>query len=341
MPMLDFKVQKGLKIFIALVVLTLLTLLILTASRETIQALKKMNLLYLILALCFWGVYLVLDAFRISLLTQGVTGNWGSLKTGFEVLLTGAFLAAVTPFQTGGLPVQLYILKKRDNIPWGKGTLIILLRGVFFGIMMVTLLPFLLPIINRESNVTSIRLLTRYSLIVYSLFIGFVAFVLIKPSIIKRFIYRLTMKRGKRGKATKWAFKIFKEVQEMRDGFWHFSVKKKWHSIASFFLTFFAYIPYYFIAPLLLKSVGVEVSFFKAAFLQLVVALFCFFCPTPGATGVSEGGFALLFSGVVAKHLLGVFTILWRFFTFYIAAIIGGFMTLKVLRLGEKSFEEN
>ncbi len=339
MATLNNRIKGGLKLAIAFVVVTMVALLIFTASRETVEALGKINPFYLIIALAFWAIYLLFDAFRISLLTHGVTGEWRSIKTGFEVLLTGTFLAAVTPFQTGGLPVQLYILK-REGIPWGKGTLIILLRGVFFAIMMITLLPILLPILARESSVTSIRILSRYSMVIYIVMIAIFAFILIKPELIKRFIYRITLRRGKRTKTTRWTYKVFKEIEEMKDGFWRFSVEKKWHSIASFFLTFITYAPYYFIAPFLLRGLGLNISFPKAAFLQLVVTLFTFFSPTPGATGVSEGGFAILFSPIVAKHLLGVFTILWRFFTFYLTAIIGGVVTLKVLKLGGMEFEK-
>ena len=81
-------------------------------------------------------------------------------------------------------------------------------------------------------------------------------------------------------------------------------------------------------------------SYLQAVFLPLVVSLFTFFAPTPGATGLYEGGFAVLFSPFVVKHLLGVFTILWRVFTYYLAAILGGFVTLKVLKLGEREIEE-
>lgn len=339
MATLDDRIKRGLKLFITFVVLTMLALLIFTASRETLQALAKINPLYIVIAFILWALYLLIDAFRISLFVHGITGKWGSIKTAIDVILTGAFLAAVTPFQTGGLPVQLIIFK-RDGIPWGKGTLVILLRAIFYAIMMITLLPFILPILAKESNTPIFRILTRYSGAIYLFIIIVIAVVLIKPQVIKRFFYRITMRRGKRTKLSGWIFKIFRELEEMKDGFWRFSSEKKWHSVASFFLTYIAYIPYFFIAPFLLKGLGVEGSFLKVVFLQLVVVLFTFFSPTPGATGVSEGGFALLFSPIVARHILGVFTILWRFFTFYLTAIVGGVNTLKVLKLGEMDFEQ-
>jgi len=350
MATLEKKIQRGLKLFLILVVLTMLALLIFSDpdpekrfSFNIIQkisyAFKEMNLIYLLFAFIFWMIHILLDAFRVSLLCQGITGKWGNMRTALEVILTGAFLAAVTPFQTGGLPVQLYLLKK-DGISYGKGTLIILLRAIFFAIMMVILLPFLFPILTKEYNATSIKILLKYSLIVYPIIVLIITFVLIKPNIIKRLLYRLTLAKGKRRTTTKLVYKIFKEIEEMKDGFWHFVKNRKWHSAASFFLTFLTYIPYFFIAPLLLKGIGINVSFVRIAFLQLVVILFTFFSPTPGATGISEGVFAIMFLGIVGKGLLGVFTILWRFFTFHLTALVGGIITLDVLKLGGMEIDE-
>jgi glycosyltransferase 2 family protein len=351
MTTLEKKVRKGLKIFLVLVVLTMLALLVFSDPdpekkfsfniiHKISYAFKQINYIYLLFALIFWMIHILLDSLRVSLLCQGVTGRWGNLRTSAEVILTGAFLAAVTPFQTGGLPVQLYLFK-RDGISYGKGTLIILLRAIFYSIMMLILLPFLFPILTKQYDATSIKILSKYSLIVYPIIVLIIAFALIKPAIIKISLYKLTRLLGKRkNKAKKLVDRMFKEIDEMKDGFWHFVREKKWHSISSFFLTFIAYIPYFFIAPLLLKGMGIDVSFIRIAFLQLVVVLFTFFSPTPGATGISEGVFAIMFIGIVGKGLLGVFTILWRFFTFHLTALVGGIMTLDVLKLGSEEFDE-
>jgi uncharacterized protein (TIRG00374 family) len=225
-------------------------------------------------------VYTFLDAYRVSLLCKGITGEWCNMRTAIEVILTGAFLAAVTPFQTGGLPVQLYLLK-RDGISYGKGTLIILLRAIFYSIMLLILPPFLFPILAREYETTSIRILCKYSLIVYPIIVLIITIALIKPDIINKSMYRLKMLKGKRRKATRWTYKLFKEIKEMKDSFWHFVKNRKCHSVANFFLTFLTYIPYFFIGPLLLKGIGVSVSFIQIAFLQFAVILFTFFLQHP------------------------------------------------------------
>jgi glycosyltransferase involved in cell wall biosynthesis len=48
-----------------------------------------------------------------------------------------------------------------------------------------------------------------------------------------------------------------------------------------------------------------------------------YFGLTPGATGIAEGGFALLFSSHVAKADIVSLTVLWRFFTVYAGTLAG------------------
>jgi uncharacterized membrane protein YbhN (UPF0104 family) len=47
-----------------------------------------------------------------------------------------------------------------------------------------------------------------------------------------------------------------------------------------------------------------------------------------------------MFVGITGKGILGVFTILWRFFTFYLSALVGGILTLDVLKLGDIEIED-
>ena len=49
------------------------------------------------------------------------------------------------------------------------------------------------------------------------------------------------------------------------------------------------------------------------------------FISIPVAIGVTEGGFALLFSGMM-KNLTGAVLVLWRFSTYHIVLIIGGIL---------------
>jgi hypothetical protein len=48
-----------------------------------------------------------------------------------------------------------------------------------------------------------------------------------------------------------------------------------------------------------------------------------YFAPTPGAAGVAEGGYGLLFSQLVQKQDIALLTLAWRFLTIYVGVVIG------------------
>jgi len=330
-------VKRGIRLFLILLVITIVLLLSLTVTGETWHALKRLPIYYFLIALLFWGIYILFDALRLLVIIHGITGRWLKLSVSFDIILTGSFMAAVTPFQTGGLPVQLYILHK-NKLSIGKGTLALLLRGIFYALFIFTLIPFLLPL-YRSMEGSKLSTILNYSKFVYIFVI--IAFILVItiPEKIKNGLLKLTGHRE--NKLKRVIRKTFDEIIDMKQEFWAFTKKKWWHTLGAYILSFLSYIPYYSIAPLILKGLGIDVNYYHVFFLQVFLILFTFFFPTPGGTGAVEGGFAVLFTTIAPRHILGVYTLIWRFFTSYITAIVGGFLTLKVLKLGDVEIEEN
>jgi len=59
-----------------------------------------------------------------------------------------------------------------------------------------------------------------------------------------------------------------------------------------------------------------------------------YFIPTPGGSGTSEFGFMAIFASSMPSYLLGVYTILWRFFTNHINLITGGILLFRMFGFG-------
>lgn len=326
--------KKGIRLFFLILVITITLLLIFTTSKETFIALKSFKLKYLLFSFILLGVYIFFDALRVHTIIHGVSGKFQNLSISFDINLMGSFLAAITPFQTGGFPIQIYLLHKK-GISVGKATLIIFLRGIFYALFLITVLPFIFPIFKFSEKFFTLFL---YSAIVYTfVIIAFLVFI-IKPVIVKSIIFKLSniikIKKIKKGLT-----KLSDEIYDIREKFIGFATKKIKHTILAYLFTFIAFLSCYSIAPLILKGLGVNANFGHIFLLQFFVVLLTFFFPTPGSTGAAEGGFALLFATVAPKHILGIYSILWRFFTFYISAIMGGFLTLKVFHLGDVKIE--
>ena len=324
----------GLRVFTSLAVLTIITLLILTASRETWKALLQVNPIYIPGILGLLTLYILFESTRIRLIVHAITGKWIPLGCSLQVIFCGAFLSAVTPFQAGGFPLQIYILN-RAGIKVGNASLVLLLRALFYFSGLILLSPFLLPYLQTTYEGRSMQFLSKYVIFTYIFLFGLLFFVLFYPRPLKRFFYSISLHNRRRTKWTKLLYKIFREIHRMRMSFFSFVKNKKLYALIILTLTIIVYIPNYSIAPLILNGLSIKVPYFDTLLRQIFLLFTAFFFPTPGAEGIIEGGFTVLFYSSVPKHLIGVFTILWRFITYHLVVIIGGFLTLKILHFGE------
>jgi uncharacterized protein (TIRG00374 family) len=77
-----------------------------------------------------------------------------------------------------------------------------------------------------------------------------------------------------------------------------------------------------------------DVRFVEAFLAQALFLFILYFVPTPGASGVAEGGGAAIFSLLVPWNIAGVMAITWRFFTEYLSIAMGGIVAVRLLGWG-------
>ncbi len=325
---------KGLKIFLALSIITYTLLMAFTATKETWQAFKKIDILYLPIVFISLSLYITFESFRIRLIAKALTGKWIAFGRCSQVIFCGAFLSAVTPFQAGGSPLQVYVLYKA-GLKISDTLLLLLLRGLFYLSGMIVFLPFILPFFTAEYSGKSMQILSRYFIFAYLFLFSLLFLILSMPKYLKRLIYSLTFRKGEKTRGTRRTFLFLREVKVSRNKLFEFFKKKKLYSLAILITTIIVYIPNYSIAYFILKGLSIEVSYIDTIFRQVFVLFASFFFPTPGGEGIVEGGFAVLFSSSVPHYLVGMFTILWRFITYHLVVIVGGILTLKFLNLKE------
>lgn len=338
------KILKGIKILFTISTIIIIVIMVLTVKKETFTYLEKSKPFYLGLTLLAWFGYMFFDCYRVQILSKALHRRL-SLITAAEVILSGLFLAGVTPFQTGGLPVQLYILKKK-NISVGQGTLILLFRGILgFGVQLL-LIPIILLSFHAYLKSAIIVILLRYFMGFYIVVIILMIFILKKTNTFKRFVLNKII-GYKRKRHIEHEIKIerpinivLNEIDEFKVGLKLYFARRKSLLFLAFVFTLFSMLSYYFMAPMLLFALGQDAPILLAIAFQVILQMVLLFMPTPGASGIAEGSFIALFQVICPKALLGIYTLLWRLFTFYIGAGIGGFIFIKILHFPEPQ-EEN
>ena len=74
---------------------------------------------------------------------------------------------------------------------------------------------------------------------------------------------------------------------------------------------------------------GIELPLMKGIILTSALIFIITFMPTPGATGLGEGIFFILYKKIIPEHIIGVVILLWRFFYHYLSAILGAMVSAK------------
>lgn len=101
--------------------------------------------------------FILLDSLRFSILSRGL-GNQLGLWYSLEIILSGFILAVTTPFGSGGLPYQVWLLRRKGySIPMAVA--LIMLRGLVLFIPYVLMLP----VVYRHMSAGVLRWIFYYA----------------------------------------------------------------------------------------------------------------------------------------------------------------------------------
>ena len=96
-----------------------------------------------------------------------------------------------------------------------------------------------------------------------------------------------------------------------------------------FFTSVIQLLAYFSITFCLCKSLGITgVSWIHITLCQAALYVAVSALPLPGAVGVTEGGFAVIFAPLIPSELMGVAIILSRFVSFALPLVASGIGTL-------------
>jgi len=177
------RIVKGFRFFLIISILSITIVLIFTTSKKTGLALRDFSPLYLGLSLLATIVRYLFDILRLMWIVKGL-GKHISFLTGFDFTFGANFLGAVTPFQVGGVPLQLYLLK-RNNINYGEGTAVIFARGLLSALFF----PFIIPLLYGYRSYFSSPIITglvKYLIFFYGGVLIFLFFALFKTQWISK-----------------------------------------------------------------------------------------------------------------------------------------------------------
>ena len=315
------KMIRNAILFISLIILTFTIILKNANLMDIVNALRSVKMEYIIIAIVAMFLYFVCDAINIGRTLKALNEKssfWRNLKYS----LIGFFYSCITPAASGGQPMQVYYMHK-DNIKVANSTLTLLINLTCMQVVTISL-----AIISLFFNYKYMN--TALS---WCFFIG-ISLNIIALTILLISIYSRRLSRW----CIKFAIKIMKffriknieekkakfeyELQRYQDSA-KYARQNRPLVIKTLLTTYLQFILFFSVSYWVYLSFGLSGhNIFEIVTMQSILFATVSGIPSPGAVGVSEGGYIALFGNIYAENFINTAMLIARGVSFYLYVLI-------------------
>ncbi|OHB43138.1 MAG: hypothetical protein A2069_07715 [Planctomycetes bacterium GWB2_41_19] len=333
-------IKKGLEIFCGVTVLAICLLIIFTTNVRTLQALRSIDIRFLIFSLILICLSWCFDVLRLKVLTKAA-GVRLPFMYGTKAILSYTFLSNITPSSAGGEPILFYMLNQK-GITFGKASAIVFLRTMITMVFFAIGGPIIIYFHRELLSSVGLKMVFDYVAIFLAVTVMFFTYLYFAPHSARKGLDLLFNYFEKfvffKGKSSRLKYSLLHVVDEFKSSLMEFLQGERWRLILVIFYTALMIVAQFLVAPMLLKGLGCDVGMLSTFMVQGVLNFMLYYVPTPGGSGISEGVGYALFAPLVPSHILGVFLVIWKFLTNYVWTIVGGLIIVK--SIGMKHLED-
>lgn len=318
-------------------IFSIAVVLIFTLNKTTIEVVREIRPGYILAAFVIHLFSLVIWGLRIQSMTSAL-GHKVELFRSFEIVVSGTFVAALTPSSIGGEPLRIHLLRQ-DQMPIGRATAVILGERILDAILMLLAAPFSIYLFHGILSDSRMNVILELGELfsVISLFIMLCA--LLRPRYVKLAINSFVawvIKRfsGKKigGKLYKFSESIDAEIDEFHESIFLFCTKGRVGLFYGILYTILYWIVDFSSLPVILIGLNQPPSVLICFAAQVLLLIIIVVPLTPGSSGVAEFAAISIFSAFMPVSILGIAVAAWRAFTFYTNILVGGFVSFKLLK---------
>lgn len=299
--------------------------------RSIIESMKSLAPKWLAIGIVCILLYLGVETIIQHMLTNKMQRGH-SLWNAFKVVMTGQFFNAITPFASGGQPMQAYMMAKQ-GVPVGTSISILMTKFIIYQLIL-TVYSFIVLILQLSFFCEKINGLVYLSVIGFLINLGVVT-ILVASAFMKEplkkagfwginLLHRMRIIKHPTGHKRNIIAQIDlfnKNIGLLRK---NAGLLLQVSMLTAMQLTAYFIIPYTIYRAFGLSGTKVFVIIAAAAFILMISS----FMPVPGGSGVAEGSFFLFFQLFFPNTILPTAILCWRLLTFYIPLSIGGVMTM-------------
>ncbi|MDL2235392.1 flippase-like domain-containing protein [Christensenellaceae bacterium OttesenSCG-928-L17] len=312
------------------IVLMVVFILLDESSAGFMDALRQINPVWLLVALVSIVVYYLCDA-KMQHLSSKYMGTPQKYSASLATTMIGFFYSALTPFSSGGQPMQVLQMRHR-GIKVGTATSILTVKFLCWQLSVTLLGVTALIFLPRNYLFAQTGMVAMYifGFVIFLSSVALAVLALVHPA------FLLRIGRGALGLCSR--LRLFKKPGQLArlQANWEnvirdfgqaaqFALKNVFGMLRIFFVCIVSMVSYMAVTYFICRGFGMtEASMFHVVLLQGLLYMAVSFIPLPGASIASEGGFYLVFGQLLRAGAIVPAVVLWRLITYYSALLIGG-----------------
>jgi len=327
------KIKKMIRNFVLFIILIILTFYIILKDQDVTQIfslVKNAKYQYIVIAVICMCIYVIGEAINIGrtlkMLNEKIT-----FISSIKYALIGFFFSGITPAASGGQPMQIYYMHK-EKITIANSTLALLIN--LSSTQIVTI------------SIGLISIIFNYKYLNNALVILFILGIALNASALALLLIAIFSKKMLR-KLIDFVIKIMKKLKiknieekqqrlESEISKYHDSSdyikNNKLVILKTIITTYIQFIAFYSVSYWVYRSFGlsgqniVQITTIQSLLYATVSAI-----PSPGAVGVSEGGFLAIFASILPENMINSVMLLTRGVSFYLLIFVS--MTVTIINI--------
>lgn len=338
------KIIKNAIIFILLIILTFYIILKDQNLGEMFQILGTVKLQYILIAVLCMCIYVLGESINIGRTLKALNEKTTFFQN-IKYALIGFFFSGITPAASGGQPMQIYYMYK-DKISVANSTLSLLINLSSMQVVTISL-ALISVVVNHSIMNTALICFFVIGILLNASALTLLIIAIFHKKLLQKLINFVVkiMKKIKIKNVDKKQEKIENELNKYQASS-DYIKEHKLVMLKTIFTTYIQFLAYYSVSYWVYRSFGLnEYNILKIISIQSVLYGTVSGIPSPGAVGVTEGGFIEIFKTVFPKNSINGAMILNRGINFYLLIVISAVITMtnaiKFQKMEEKNTENN
>jgi uncharacterized protein (TIRG00374 family) len=251
----------------------------------------------------------------------GIAGQRITLIQAVQVIFSNYFAALLTPGATGGAVAQVMFLR-RAGVPTGIATVVVFIRTLMSIMFLFVCLPLVFAYDPRLLPWIPPQVLIAVSGAIVLASAAGVWFLRSPLSlrVLRRFTRRVDRSRRRQ------IFSLYRDTR----GAVFLLISAPLSMLRVFAESAASLLALYAVVPVLFLGLGAVVDWPLVMGRMIFLNILLYFAPTPGGSGIAEGGFVLLFGELLPLGTVGILAVAWRIAAEYLPFSIGFYYTVKV-----------